>query len=178
MSYEIRSPRVSTPSFLKDVQSAVWSVNPSLPTANVRTLQEIHSRSMVRTSFTLLMLVLAAAVALLLGIIGIYGVISYAVSQRTREIGIRMALGAQRGQVRGLFIRDGVLLIAIGVALGIGAAAGVTRMMQALLFGVSPVDPGTYTVVSAALAAAALLACYLPARRATSVDPVRALRCE
>jgi predicted permease len=178
MSYEIRSPRASTPAFLKDVQSAVWSVNPSLPTANVRTLQEVYSRSMVRTSFTLLMLALASAVAFLLGIVGIYGVISYAVSQRTREIGIRMALGAQRGQVQGLFVRDGLLLIGIGVALGLGVAGGVTRMLQALLFGVSPIDPRTYAVVSAGLAAAALLACYLPARRATAVDPVRALRSE
>jgi predicted permease len=178
MAVEIRSPRVGTPALLKEVQSAVWSVNPSLPTANVRTLKEIYSRSMIRTSFTLLMLALAAGVAMLLGIVGIYGVISYAVSQRTREIGIRMALGAQQQQVRGLFVLEGLLLIGIGLALGLGAAAGATRTMKALLFGVSPVDPWTYAAVSTTLAAAALMACYLPARRATSVDPVRALRCE
>lgn len=178
MAVSIRSSRVGTPALLKEVQSAVWSVNPSLPTADVRTLKEIYSRSMIRTSFTLLMLALASGVALLLGVVGIYGVISYAVSQRAREIGIRMALGARHQQVRGLFLLEGSLLIAIGLVLGLGAAAGATRAMKALLYGVSPVDPWTYAAVSAALAAAALLACYLPARRATSVDPVRALRCE
>jgi predicted permease len=178
MAIEVRSKRVGTPAFFKEVQSAVWAVNPALPTANVRTLQEIYSRSMVRTTFTLLMLALASGVALLLGVVGIYGVISYAVTQRTREIGIRMALGAQQKAVRGLFVLEGSLLIAIGLLLGLGASAAATRMIKALLFGVSPVDPWTYAAVSAGLAGAALLACYLPARRATSVDPVRALRCE
>ncbi|MGC4053531.1 MAG: FtsX-like permease family protein [Paludibaculum sp.] len=153
-------------------------MNPSLPTANVRTLQAIYSRSMVRTTFTLLMLALAGGVALILGVVGIYGVISYAVSRRTREIGIRIALGAQQGQVQGLFVRDGALLIAIGLIIGLAASAGVTRTLSTLLFGVKPMDVGTYAVVSAGLAAAALLACYLPARRATSVDPASALRSE
>ena len=178
MSYALRSPRVGTPAFLKEVQTAVWSVNPAIPTANARTLEKIYERSMLRTSFTLLMLMLAGGVALILGVVGIYGVISYAVSQRTREIGIRMALGARRAQVEGLFVRDGLTLIAVGVVLGLAGAACVTRLLTALLFGVSPVDPATYAAVSAGLAAAALLACYLPARRAASVDPVTALRSE
>lgn len=178
MAYELRSPRVGTPAFFKEVQAAVWSVDPALPTASVRTVREIYARSMMRTSFTLLMLALAGGVSLILGVVGIYGVISYAVSQRTREIGIRMALGAKRAQVEGLFVRDGLSLIAIGVVLGLGAAVGVTRLLSALLFGVSPVDPATYAAVSAGLAIAALLACYLPARRAASVDPVTALRSE
>jgi predicted permease len=178
MSYEIRSPRVGTPAFFKEVQAAVWSVNPALPTANPRTLQMTYARSMMRTSFTLLMLVLAGGVSLILGVVGIYGVISYAVSQRTREIGIRMALGAKRTQVEGLFVRDGLALIAVGVAIGLGAAMAATRLLSALLYGVSPADPMTYAAVSAGLAVAALLACYLPARRAASVDPVTALRSE
>ncbi|HEY3444458.1 MAG TPA: ABC transporter permease [Paludibaculum sp.] len=178
MAYELRSPRTGTPAYFQEVQAAVWAVNPALPTASVRTVQEIYSRSMMSTSFTLLMLALAGGVSLILGVVGIYGVIAYAVSQRTREIGIRMALGARRVQVEGLFVRDGLSLIGIGVVLGLVAAFGATRLLGALLFGVSPLDPLTYTGVSAVLAAAALLACYLPARRAASVDPVTALRAE
>lgn len=178
VKFIIRSPRTGSAAFLKEVQAAIWAVNPALPTADVRTLQTIYSRSMVRTTFTLLMLALAGGVALLLGIVGIYGVISYAVSRRTREIGIRIALGAQSGQVQGLFVRDGAVLIGIGLLLGLAASAGVTRVLATLLFGVKPVDAVTYAAVSAFLAVAALLACYLPARRATSVDPARALRCD
>jgi predicted permease len=178
MVYELRSPRVGTAAFFKEVQAAVWSVNPALPTAGVRTVGEIYARSMMRTSFTLLMLALAGGVSLILGVVGIYGVISYAVSQRTREIGIRTALGARRVQVEGLFVRDGLALITAGVVLGLVAAVGATRLLGTLLFGVSPLDPLTYAAVSAALAVAALLACYLPARRAATVDPVTALRSE
>ncbi len=178
MVYAIRSERVSNTTFFKEVQQAVWSVSPSLPLARVRLLSEIAEESMMRTSFTLLMLAIAAAMALLLGMVGIYGVISYSVSQRTREIGIRIALGAQRGAVRGMFLRHGFALAVIGIVFGIGAAAGLTRLMAALLFGVSPWDPVTFASVSAVLGAIALLACYLPARRASSVDPVDALRWE
>jgi ABC-type antimicrobial peptide transport system permease subunit len=116
--------------------------------------------------------------ALLLGVVGIYGVISYSVSQRTREIGIRIALGAPAGNVQQMFVRHGLLLTGIGVACGIVSAVAVTRLLSALLFGVSPVDLVTYAVVSLVLVIAALLASYFPARRATIVDPVEALRAQ
>jgi ABC-type antimicrobial peptide transport system permease subunit len=133
---------------------------------------------MARTSFTLVMLAIAGSMALLLGLVGIYGVIAYAVSQRTREIGIRMALGAPRAGLLGVFVRQGLLLAGIGTAIGLVAAAGLTRLMSSLLFGVTALDPLTYAAVSALLIAAAVLASYLPARRAMAIDPVEALRME
>ena len=126
-------------------------MNPNLPLASVRTLEEIYDASMARTSFTLVMLAIAGGMALLLGVAGIYGVISYAVSQRRREIGIRIALGAPAAAITGLFVRHGVMLAGIGVAIGLAAAFGVTRLMSSLLFEVSPVDPLTYGVVSLTL---------------------------
>jgi ABC-type antimicrobial peptide transport system permease subunit len=131
---------------------------------------------MARTSFTLLMLAIAAAMALLLGTVGIYGVIAYSVSQRTREIGIRMALGAQRSELTGLFVRHGLLLSAIGVAIGLIAAFASMRLLSSLLYKVSPVDLMTYSAVSVGLVLTAFLASYLPSRRAASVDPVEAQR--
>jgi ABC-type antimicrobial peptide transport system permease subunit len=116
--------------------------------------------------------------ALVLGVIGIYGVIAYSVSQRTREIGIRVALGAQHGQLAAMFVRHGLLLTAAGVACGLGAAIALTRLMSSLLFEVSPVDPFTYGAVAVGLVAAAALASYLPSRQAAAVDPVEALRAE
>jgi putative ABC transport system permease protein len=177
-AFAIRSTRTGSASFLNEVRQAVWSVNPDLPIAGVRTMQEVYDRSMARTAFTLVMLSIAAGMALLLGIVGIYGVISYAVSQRTREIGIRIALGAPQQSVRQMFVREGLLLTAIGVVCGLAAAAGLTHLMKALLFEVSPLDPATYCAVSLILAAAALLASYIPARRATTIEPVEALRVE
>jgi predicted permease len=176
MTFVIRSERAGTASFLKQVQEAVWSVNSNLPVAGVRTMQDIYTQSFARTSFTLVMLGIAGAMALVLGIIGIYGVIAYAVSQRTREIGIRLALGAQPGELRTMFVRYGLTLAAIGVAFGLGAAVGLARLMKSLLFGISPLDPLTYAVVPVVLVAAAVLASYLPARRAAAVDPVEALK--
>jgi predicted permease len=178
MAYAIRSPRIGTLSFLKEIREAVWSVNGNLPVADVRTLKQIYRQSMARTSFTLLLLALASAMALLLGVIGIYGVISYSVSQRTREIGIRMALGAREQNVSRMFVSHGLRLVAIGIAIGVGAAAGLTRLLRTLLFEVSPLDPLTFTAVSIGLVVVALLASYLPARRATAVDPVQALKFE
>ena len=116
--------------------------------------------------------------ALVLGIIGIYGVLSYAVSQRRREIGIRLALGAQPGELKALFVRHGLILASIGVAIGLAAAAGLTRLMSSLLFGIKPLDPITYAAGALVLGIAAALASYLPARRASTVDPVEALRAE
>ena len=153
-------------------------MNPNLPLARVKTLEEWLEDSMARTSFTLVMLGIAAAMALLLGAVGIYGVISYAVSQRTREIGLRMALGAQRADVSRLVLRQGFLLVGLGVVLGLGAAAGLTRLMSALLFGVSASDPITYLAAAFGLGTIALMASYFPARRAAGVDPMEALRWE
>jgi predicted permease len=178
MAIIIRSERTGSAGFLKEVQRGVWSVNPDLPIAQVRTVREIYDLSMARTSFTLVLLTIAAAMALLLGIIGIYGVISYSVSQRTREIGIRIALGAPQPTVRRMFVRQGLVLTAIGLACGLAAALALTNLMTALLFDVSPLDPITYAAVSVILVAAALLASYVPARRATSIEPMQALRTE
>ena len=164
--------------FLSEVQQAVWSVNSNLPVASVQTMQDIYGQSLARTSFTLVMLAIAGSMALALGIIGIYGVISYAVSQRTREIGIRLALGAQKGELKWMFVRSALVLTGIGVAIGVVAAAGLTQFMKSLLFGISPLDPFTYIAIPSILVSSAVLASYLPARRAAAVDPVEALRAE
>ena len=134
VTFVIRSDRAGSEGFLNQVRQAVWSVNPNLPLASVRTMREIYDRSLARTSFTLVMLGIAGAMALVLGIIGIYGVISYAVSQRRREIGIRLALGAQPGELRRMFVRHGLVLAGIGVAIGLVAATGLMRLMKSLLF--------------------------------------------
>jgi ABC-type antimicrobial peptide transport system permease subunit len=141
-------------------------------------MQEVYGKSLARTSFTLVMLGIAGAIALALGIIGIYGVISYTVSQRQREIGIRLALGAQGGDVLQMILRQGAKLALVGVAIGIAAALGLTELMRSLLFGVSPQDPLTLASVAALLILVALLASYIPARRAMLVDPAVALRYE
>ncbi len=178
MAYAVRSRRVGTPGFVRELEQAVWAVNPNLPLAGVQTVEEIRAHSMAQTSFALVMLGIAASVALLIGVVGIYGVIAYAVAQRTREIGIRMALGAQIADVQRVFLRHGLLLTATGILIGIGVAMVVTRVMSTFLFGVGPMDPVTYAAVSATLAAVALIGTYLPARRATHVDPLAALRAE
>jgi ABC-type antimicrobial peptide transport system permease subunit len=141
-------------------------------------MKEIYDQSMARTSFTLVILGIAGAMALLLGVIGIYGVISYAVTQRTREIGIRRALGAQNGTLQGMFVKQALLLSVTGTAIGVGFAAGLARYMKTLLYGVTPLDPVTYVAVPLALALAATAASYLPARRASKVDPMHALRAD
>ncbi|HYL61718.1 MAG TPA: ABC transporter permease [Candidatus Methylomirabilis sp.] len=178
VTFVIRSERAGTESFLNEVRQAVWSVNSDLPLASVRTMQDVYSKSLAQTSFSLVMLGIASAMALALGIIGIYGVISYSVSQRRREIGIRLALGAQGGDVLQMVLSHGAKMTLIGVSVGIGAAWGLTRLMSSLLFGVTAHDPLTFAVVAAVLMLAALMACYIPARRATRVDPLVALRYE
>ena len=178
VAFVMRTPRAGTESFLREVQSAVWSVNASLSLASVRTMKDLYDRSLARTSFTLVMLAIAGFMALILGIVGIYGVIAYAVSQRTREIGIRVALGAQRTELTRMFVRSGLLLAAVGVPIGLVAAVGLTRLMSSLLFGISPLDPATYLAVPLVLVAAVVIASYLPARRAASVDPVDALKAD
>ena len=176
MTFVIRSDRTGTEGFLNEVRQAVWSVNSNLPLASVRTMQVVYDKSVARTSFTLVMLGIAGAMALALGVIGIYVVISYTVSQREREIGIRLALGAQGGDVLQMVLRQGAKMALFGVAIGMAGAFGLTRLMTGLLFGVGPVDPLTFGVVAALLTVVALAACYLPARRATKVDPMVALR--
>ena len=178
VTFVIRSERAGTEGFLNDVRQAVWSVNSNLPLASVRTMEEVYGKSIARTSFTLVMLGIAGAMALALGIIGIYGVISYTVSQRKREIGIRLALGAQGGDVLQMILRQGAKTAMVGVAIGVGAALGLTRLMTRLLFGVTAHDPLTFAVVAAMLMMVALLASYIPARRAMRVDPMVALRYE
>jgi putative ABC transport system permease protein len=176
--FAIRSNRTGTESLLAEARQAIWSVNGRQPVFLVTTLKDLYDQSMARTSFTLVVLAISGGMALALGIVGIYGVIAYAISQRTREIGIRTALGAQPAGLLKMFVRHGLLLAGIGAALGLVAAAGLTRLMSSLLFGVSALDPVTYAAVSALLIAAAGLASYLPARRAIAVDPVQALRAE
>jgi len=178
VAFIIRTPRAGSEAFLKDAREAVWSVDANLPLAEVHTFEYFYSRSLARTSFTLIMLGVAGSMALLLGVVGIYGVIAYSVSQRTREIGIRMALGAQQPTVTGMFVRHGLLLTGIGVGCGLIAAVLLMRLMASLLFNVNPVDPVTYAAVSIGLVATAWLASYVPSRRAATVDPVEALRAE
>ncbi|HEY2496834.1 MAG TPA: ABC transporter permease [Candidatus Angelobacter sp.] len=177
-SFALRTPRAGTESLMKEVRQAVWSVDPNLPLSGVETEDHYYRASMARTSFTLLMLGVAGVMALLLGTVGIYGVIAYSVSQRTREIGIRMALGAQRQELTGMFVRHGLVLTGIGVAFGLLGAALSMHFLSSLLFGVKPVDLATYGGVSIGLAATALLASYLPSRKAATVDPMIALRGE
>jgi ABC-type antimicrobial peptide transport system permease subunit len=176
VSYVIRSPRAGSESFLNEVRHSIWSTNPNLPLAEVRTLDQLYRKSMARTSFTLILLMIAAAMALVLGAVGIYGVIAYTVSQRTREIGIRMALGAQSNEVAGMFVKHGMLLVGIGSLVGLLSAFLVMRVLSTLLFAVSPADPLTYGVMLLVLLVTAALASYIPSRRAASIDPATALR--
>ena len=176
--FAIRSPRAGSASLIREIEQAVWSVNPNLAPAGVRTMQDYYDRSLARTSFTLVMLAIAGAAALVLGVVGLYGVISYVVSQRRREIAIRLALGAQQSAVTRTFVRYGARLAAVGVLIGLGAAAGVTRFMTSILYGVGALDPLTYAGVALALGAAAVLASWLPARRAAAVGPAEALAAE
>jgi predicted lysophospholipase L1 biosynthesis ABC-type transport system permease subunit len=178
MGFAVRTGRAGTAGLLADIRDAVWEVSPNLPVRGLRPLSDLMAQSVARTSFTLMLLTVAAGVALLLGIIGVYGVVSYAVSQRTRELGMRLALGARAAEVKGMVLRQGLILSLVGVGLGLALAFALTRLMADLLFGVSPTDPVTFTVVAAALVLVALTASYLPARRAAGVDPIQALRSE
>ncbi|HAK56303.1 MAG TPA: multidrug ABC transporter substrate-binding protein, partial [Acidobacteria bacterium] len=178
LRYAVRSSRLGTPTFLGEIQQAVWDLNPNLPIAGVQPLSRIYDRSMARTSFALVLLAVAAGVAVLLSVVGIYGVIAYVASQRTREIGIRMALGAQPGDVSQLFLRHGLAVTAVGVVVGLLGAVGLTRLMSAMLFGVTAMDPATYVAAAVGLGLTALLATYIPARRAANVDPAVTLRAD
>jgi predicted permease len=178
VAFAVRSDRAGTAELLREIQQAVWSVDPNLPLIGVRTLADLYGESLARMTFALVTLAVAACAALALGVVGLYGVLSYAVTLRRREIAIRLALGAQQREVRGQFVRNGVALAAFGIAVGLAAAAGVTRLMASLLYEVEPVDPLTYAAVAIALVAVAALASYLPARRASAVDPAESLAAE
>ncbi len=178
VAFAVRSSLAGSPALTRQIEQAVWSVNASLPVASVRTMQDLYDRSLARTAFTLVMLIVAAGAALVLGIVGLYGVLSYAVSQRRREIAIRLALGAQQRDVQRRFVRYGVTLAGLGVLIGLVGAAGATHLMSAILYDVQPVDPLTYAAVAAGLTLVAALASYLPARRAASVAPAESLAAE
>jgi hypothetical protein len=171
----IRSDQAGSEALLNGVRNAVWSVNPSMPVFLVRTMKDLYDQSMARTSFALVMLGIAAAMALVLGVIGIYGVIAYVVAQRSREIGIRLALGAAPAGLIRMFVRQGLLLTTAGAALGLVTAIALTQWMSSLLFGVERLDPPTYAAVLGVLGMAAAVASYVPARRAAAVDPVETL---
>jgi predicted permease len=174
----VRSDSAGSEGLLNAMRSAVWSLNRDLPIFLTRTMKDLYDESMARTSFALLILAIASAMALGLGIIGIYGVLSYVVSQRTREIGIRLALGAEPRLLLRMFVRHGVGLSAIGIVAGLAGATALTRFMTSLLFGISPVDPATYIAVLCVVVASAALASYIPARRAATMNPMATLVAE
>jgi len=178
MSYLLRLATPVTPALMDAVRRAIWDVDPSLPLADVSTLDALVEQSMARTSFTLVMLSIAAGVALVLGAVGLYGVMSYTVAQRTREFGVRIALGAQAADVGGLVLRHATLLVGIGLTIGIAAALALTRLMSALLYGVAPSDVVTFGSVAVLLALVAIVASMVPVARAARVDPLDALRTE
>jgi predicted permease len=176
--YAVRTSRAGSESLMKDIRQAVWSVDANIPLTDIHTENYFYSRSMARTQFTLIMLALAAGIALMLGLIGLYGVIAYSASQRRREIGIRIALGAQRHTITTMFVRQGLLLAGTGVACGLLVALAATRLLRSFLFHVNPMDPLTYAAACLALCTAAALASYIPSRRTATVNPVEALRAE
>jgi len=160
------------------VRAQVAGPTEDQPIYGVQSMEQIISGSLAQRRFTMVLLIIFASTALVLAAVGIYGVMSYAVSRRTHELGVRIALGASRREIVRLVVRQGMMLAAIGTLAGLVAAFGLTRLMTGLLYGVRPADPATLAAVSLLFAGIALLACYIPARRATRVDPVAALRCE
>jgi predicted permease len=177
-AFIIRTARAGSDSLERELRRAVRSVDPNLPLTDVGTMADFYKQSMARTSFSLVMLAVASGMALLLGAIGLFAVISYSVSQRTHDVGVRMALGAQKSDVLRLVMREGMTLSLMGVVIGVVVALGVTRFLSSLLYDVKPTDPLTFVAVSLLLTGVALLACWIPARRAARVDPIVALRHE
>jgi putative ABC transport system permease protein len=160
------------------VRRQILSVDSTIPVANFRSMEEIAGDSIAQYRFNMTLMTIFGAVALLLAVIGTYGVLSYQVGRRTREIGIRLALGAGRTRLLGLIIGQGLRLTALGIAIGLVATLTLSHVLVALLYGIGPRDPVTYLAITAILLAAAFLACYIPARRAAKVDPMVALRYE
>jgi len=177
MSYVVRTATPPT-GMVAAVRSAIAQIDPDVALADVRSLQSIVDRSAEQAAFTMVLIAIAASVALMLGMIGIYGVMSYIVSQRTGEIGVRLALGAEPGSVAAMIVRQGGLVALAGIAAGLGTAFAGSRLIGSLLYGVSSRDPGVFAAATAVLLGVALFACWLPARRAASVDPLIALRTE
>jgi predicted lysophospholipase L1 biosynthesis ABC-type transport system permease subunit len=175
-TFAVRTDRAGTAAFVEDVRRAVASAQPILAPADVRTLGEMYAQSMARTSMTLILLAATGGIALVLGVIGVYGMVSYAVAQQRREIGIRLALGARQGDVHRAFVRDALLLVGAGVVLGLTAATGLTRFIASQLFGVSPLDAATHALVVLTLVGASALASYVSARRAAALDPASVLK--
>lgn len=178
VTFAVRSQQAGSAALLTQIRDAVSAVKADLPITRVRTLGDVYSRSMAATWFALVMLAVSAAMALVLGVIGIYGVVAYTVTQRRREIGIRAALGASRQELESMFVRDGVRLALGGVAAGVVVSVGLTQLMATLLFGTEPLDAATYAVVSFGLLGIAAIASWVPARGAARVDPVETLRGE
>jgi predicted permease len=178
VAFTIRSERAGTASLMDEVRQAIWSANASTPVTHVRAMSDLYSGSLARTSFVLVLLAIAGGMALVLGIVGIYGVVAYVVAQRTREIGIRSALGAEPKQLARMFLRQGLMLSCVGAMAGLVAAGVLGRLMSSLLYGVSSLDPLAYVAALAVTIAAATLATYLPARRAAKIDPMNTLKAE
>ncbi|HEU4769340.1 MAG TPA: FtsX-like permease family protein, partial [Pyrinomonadaceae bacterium] len=165
-------------SIVPALRQAVWSIDPNQPISDVQTMEQVVSDNIAQPRLNMVLMGLFGGLALVLAAVGIYGLLSYAVTQRTQEMGIRMALGAQVSDVMGLVLKQGMILALIGEAIGVAGAFALTRLIRGLLFGVTPTDTGIFAAVVGVLTAIALLACYLPARRATKVDPLKALRYE
>jgi predicted permease len=178
VTFVVRSSLAGSESLMRQVRQAVWSIDGNLPLAGVYTLNYLYTKSVAHVSFSLIILGTASAVALLLGAMGLYGVIAYSVAQRTREIGVRIALGAQKSDVVRVFLREGMSFIIVGLPIGLAGAFAVTRLLSSLLFGVKASDPPTFACAAILLALVAFAACQIPARRALRVDPIVALRTE
>jgi ABC-type antimicrobial peptide transport system permease subunit len=178
VTFAIRSERAGAEGFLREIAAQIHAVNPNLPLAKVRTLNDVYRQSMAQTSFALVLLGIAGAMALTLAIVGVYGILAFAVAQRWHEVGIRLALGAEPRALKWLFVRKGLILNCIGGIIGLALAAALSRWIAFLLFGVTPLDPLTYLASGMLIAAAAMAASYVPARKAASADPMETLRSE
>jgi putative ABC transport system permease protein len=178
MFVAVRTATSNPLALLPAVQNAFWAVDKNVALAQSRTMEDLIAKSLANRKFTMLLLTTFAGIDVVLAAIGLFGVMSYSVVQRAREIGVRMALGARRMDIFNLIVREGMILTGIGLGIGIGGAFALTRLISGLLFGISPTDVSTFVVLSAFLALVAFLACWWPARRASHVDPMIALRAE